>query len=130
MPMRTSPTLVGRPGGPDLPTERTPSRAEVWECVDGRNLLVIQHDRLNSELATVVGLVVTDVRQSAPEPVRIPLSAVATGLDYPLWVKVPLIVTVDRSLLQRLLTVVPTPEMERIEAALLRVLDLRIPQVS
>jgi mRNA-degrading endonuclease toxin of MazEF toxin-antitoxin module len=109
-----------------LSTEPTPARGEVWECTDGRNLLVIQHDRLIAELATVIGLIVTDVIQRAPEPVRIGLSSEATGLSYPLWVKVPLVVTVDRTLLERRLAMVAPTHMQRVEAALARVLNLRI----
>ena len=109
-----------------MPTEIIPRRGQIWECADGRTLLVIQHDGLNAELQTVVGLLATDVAQRAPEPVRVVLGTEATGLDHRLWVKVPLFVTVSRSLLARLVATVDPAHLARVEAAVIRAIDLRI----
>jgi mRNA-degrading endonuclease toxin of MazEF toxin-antitoxin module len=109
---------------------RTPPRAEVrrgeiWECHDGRAVLVVQHPRLNAELPTVIGLVVTDVAQRAPEPIRVALTAEETTIGRPMWVKIPLVLTLDRRALQVLLAVVDPRRMAAVDAALARVLGLQ-----
>ena len=108
----------------DETTPASPLRGEIWLESEGRKLLVIQHDALNRELDTVATVVVTDARQRAPEPVRVSLSPDSTGLYRRLWVKIPLLVTVPRLGLGQCIARVRDSEMQRIDDAVARVLNL------
>ena len=111
-----------------MPTEtaeaRAPRRGEIWETTSSRRLLVLQRDVLNDELATVVAVIVTEVSQRAPEPVRVRLAPPATGLERALWVKIPLLVTLPAAALARVVATLDPDEMSRVDAAVVRVLDL------
>lgn len=101
-----------------------PRRSELWELTDGRMFLALQRDSLNTELPTLVGLVVTRSPQRAPEPVRVALSEGDTSTGEDLWVKIPLVVTIDREALSQGFGQIRIDAMSRVEEALKRVLDL------
>jgi hypothetical protein len=69
-------------------------------------------------------MIATDLSQMAPEPVRVRLSRDDTGLGQAVWVKVPLLVTVERSTLIRPVASLGDPALRRVLNALHRVLDL------
>ena len=101
-----------------------PRRGQLWKLLDGKSLLVLQHDLLNRELRTTSGVVVTRFRQRAPAPLRVRLPADTWGAATDYWVKVPLLRTVAQTELDSFLGEASGENMKEVESALLLVLDL------
>lgn len=90
-----------------------------------RPVLVVQHDRLNrSTIRTVVVAVVTSNTQAAEHPGNVFLPAAASGLPKDSAVNISQLATIDKSLLDDRVGVVPDYLLDDIDSGLRLVLNV------